>query len=134
MGARCYALAVGENFILTFKPQYMLFDSVEQMLAPKTLSGLLSRPITRVDCQPMNDHSGLAGGRLEYVDTDNGRFVLKRMSITSDWIMFSSNDQLCRSVTIWQYGLLDQLLPHLEHNGGSVDSYNDFVRRGIKWL
>lgn len=97
------------------EPQYALFDSVEQMLAPETLSDLISHSVIRVKCCPMENHSGLAGGRLEYVDTDNGRFVLKRMSIKSDWIMYSSNDHLCRSVTIWQYGLLDQLLPHLEH-------------------
>ena len=97
------------------EPKYILFDSVEQMLAPETLSDLLSKPVTRVGCQPMNGHSGLAGGQLSYVDTNAGRMVLKRMSIASDWIMFASADHLCRSVTLWQYGLLDQLCPHLEH-------------------
>ena len=97
------------------EPKYTLFDSVDEMLIPEALSVLLSQPVTRVDCQPMNGHSGLAGGQLSYVDTNAGRLVLKRMSIASDWIMFASDDQLCRSVTLWQYGLLDQLRPHLEH-------------------
>ena len=95
--------------------KYELFDCLEELLAPETLSELLSQPVTRVEIQPMNGHSGLAGGQLSYVDTDAGRLVLKRMSITSDWIMFSSDDHQCRSIKLWQYGLLDELLPHLEH-------------------
>ena len=95
--------------------KYTLFDSVEEMLAPDTLSELLSRSVTRVSRQPMNGHSGLAGGRLSYVNTNLGRFVLKQMSIDSDWIMFASADEQCRAVRLWQYGLLDQLRPHLEH-------------------
>jgi hypothetical protein len=97
------------------EPQHTVFDSVEEMLAPETLSELLFKPVTRVDCQPMNEHSGLAGGQLSYVEIDVGRLVLKRMSIASDWIMFASADEQCRSVTLWQYGLLDQLCPQLEH-------------------
>jgi hypothetical protein len=99
----------------SLEPQYTLFDSMEQMLAPETLSELLSKSVTRVDCQPMNGHSGLAGSRLSYVNTNLGRFVLKQMSIDSDWIMFASRDTECRAVRLWQYGLLDQLRPHLEH-------------------
>ena len=97
------------------EPKYFVIQSIEQLLAPETLSRLLAKPITRVACQPLNGHSGLAGGQLHYVDTDDERFVLKRMSIATDWIMFASEDQLCRSVTLWRYGLLDQLRPNLEH-------------------
>ena len=97
------------------EPQHAVFDSIEEMLTPATLSELLSRSVTRVACQPMNGHSGLAGGRLSYVNTNLGRFVLKQMSIDSDWIMFASADEQCRAVRLWQYGLLDQLRPHLEH-------------------
>ena len=95
--------------------QYPLFDSVEEMLSPESLGGLLAKPITRIEARPMNGHSGLAGGHLSYVDTNDGRLVLKRMSIEDDWIIFASDDHQCRSVTLWQYGLLDQLRPHLEH-------------------
>jgi hypothetical protein len=97
------------------EPKYTLLDSVEEMLDPKKLSELLSKSITGVDCQPLNGHSGLAGGRLSYVNTNLGRCVLKQMSIDSDWIMFASADKQCRAVRLWQYGLLDQLRPHLEH-------------------
>jgi hypothetical protein len=57
----------------------------------------------------------VAGGQLSYVDTNVYRLVLKRMSLESDWIMFASDDRQCRAVRLWQYGLLDQLLPHLGH-------------------
>ncbi|HNB50962.1 MAG TPA: phosphotransferase [Anaerolineales bacterium] len=101
--------------MINLEPKHAIFDSVEQMLAPQTLTDLLSHPVTRVDIHPMNGHSGLAGGLLSFVDTDAGRLVLKRMSIASDWVMFATNDHQCRSIKLWQYGLLDQLRPHLEH-------------------
>jgi hypothetical protein len=97
------------------EPKYSIFPTVQKMLDPITLGELLERPVTRVNCQPMNGHSGLAGGQLSYVDTDAGRLVLKKMSITSDWIMKASDDKICRSVMLWQYGLLDRLRPHLDH-------------------
>jgi hypothetical protein len=97
------------------KQQHTVFESVERMLAPETLSELLSRAVTRVRCEPLAEHSGLAGGQLLYVHTNVGRFVLKRMLLESDWIMFASRDTECRSVRLWEYGLLDELRPHLEH-------------------
>jgi len=95
--------------------KYILFDSVEQMLAPNVLSELLSKSVIQVDVHPMNGHSGLAGGQLSYVDTNIGRMVLKQMSIQSDWMMFSSEDHQCRSVALWRYGLLNQFHPQVEH-------------------
>jgi hypothetical protein len=101
--------------MLNLALKHFVFDSLEEMLTHETLSELLSKPVTHVDIQPLNGHSGLAGGRLSYVNTNIGRLVLKQMSIHSDWVMFTSNDHLCRSVTLWQYGLLDQLNTHMEH-------------------
>ena len=95
--------------------RHELFDSAEEMLSPESLSSLLSKPVAHVERRPMSNHNGLAGGRLSYVDTDNGRYVLKNMSIDSDWIMYASDDQRGRSVRLWQYGLLDRLRPFLEH-------------------
>jgi hypothetical protein len=100
---------------MNLEPKHTLFGSVDQLLAPKTLSKLISKHVTHVEIEPMNGHSGLAGGQMNYVNTNVGRMVLKRMSSKSDWIMFASNDHVCRSVTLWQYGLLDQLNPHIEH-------------------
>ena len=102
--------------MINLVPKYSLFESSEVMLTVETLSKLLHEPVEFVDIQPMNGHSGLAGGQLSYVNTNVRRLVLKRMSITFDWIMFASQDTNCRSVKLWQYGLLDELIPHLEHH------------------
>ena len=97
------------------EPKYTLFDSLEKMLAPKTLSEFFSESTASVDIQQTEDLGGLAGGQFSYVETDTRRLVLKRMSHASDWLMFASNDLRGRAVTLWQYGLLDELRPHLEH-------------------
>ena len=94
--------------------KYTLFDSLNQMLAPETLSELISRVVTHVDIQPM-EHSGVSGSRLSRVDTNVGQLILKHVSITFDWAMFTSHDHHCRSVTLWRYGLLDRLKPHVDH-------------------
>jgi hypothetical protein len=95
--------------------KYHVFDSLEEMLTPEILSDLLSCPVRWVDCQPMTDHNGLGGSQLSHVNTNAGRLVLKQMLFDSDFIMFSTDDRRCRSVTLWQYGLLDRLLPYVEH-------------------
>jgi hypothetical protein len=97
------------------EPKHTLFGSIEQLLAPECLSKLVSQPVTGINCYSMDGHAGLAGGQLTYVDTNIRRFVLKQMSIESDYLMFASDDQQCRSATLWQYGLLDQLRPYMEH-------------------
>jgi len=61
------------------------------------------------------EHVGVAGSQLSYVNTDIGRFVLKQMSTSSDYLMVATHDHQCRAVMLWQYGLLDQLNPHTSH-------------------
>jgi len=100
---------------MLMEAQHKLFDSLAEMLAQQTLSELLSRPVSSVEIQPMTDHSGLAGSKLSYVQTDAGIYVLKRMSPEFDYLILATNDQRCRSVRLWQYGLLDELRPHIDH-------------------
>ena len=61
------------------------------------------------------EHIGVAGSQLSHVDIDAGRFVLRQMSMESDYLMAATRDHECRAVTPWQYGLLDQLRPHTSH-------------------
>lgn len=98
----------------TLESKYMLFDSIEQLLTPETLSEVLSASIIRVD-HTTPTVWGNSGSKFSIVDTNSERLLLKRMSIKFDWEMFATNDHLCRSVTLWQYGLLDQALPYLAH-------------------
>jgi hypothetical protein len=109
--------------------KYDLFENVDEMLAQQNLSRLLSKKIVKVQCYPMLSHRGLAGSHLSYVETEGQTLVLKRLSLESDWLMFTSDDHLCRSVTVWQYGLLNRLAPYVDHaivacsrdvNGGAI--------------
>jgi hypothetical protein len=98
------------------EPKHTLFGSVGEMLAPESLAELTSMPVKFVNQQPISDHTGLAGSNFTKVLTNNGQFVLKEMSMENDWLMYSTDDVHCRSVTLWQYGLLDELLPNIEHS------------------
>jgi hypothetical protein len=90
-----------------------VYDAIEAMLAPENLSRLLRTPVTRID---RGDAAvwGSAGSQFTPVDTDTGRLILKTMSMDSDWEMFATGDTACRSVTTWQYGLLDRARPYLD--------------------
>jgi hypothetical protein len=98
--------------------KYALFESVEQMLAPEPLSELSGKSIRYVRCRPMQ-HNGASGSQLLTVEAGSNpssyRYILKRMSRSMDWRMAASKDHMCRSVTLWQFGLLDQLEPEINH-------------------
>lgn len=96
--------------------KHSLYNSVEEMLSPDSLSDLTGTRIRTVELRPMVERQGVSGNQLLVVETDgDARFILKRMSWERDWIMRSSNDRHCRSVTLWQSGLLDELQPQLSH-------------------
>jgi len=98
--------------------KHTLFDSLEEMLAPETLSKLTGASISHVHCCPL-EKQGASGSKLITVEVDSNptshRYVLKRISQSTDWMMVTSEDHMCRSVTLWQSGLLDQLGPEIDH-------------------
>ena len=96
------------------EPSHAIFDSVEGMLDRVALSELLGAEISFVRLQPNSDHDGNAGSDFAFVVTDAGHLVLKTMSIDSDWEMYATDDHACRSVTLWQYGLLDRSRPRVD--------------------
>jgi hypothetical protein len=51
-----------------------------------------------------------------HVSADNQPLVLKRMRPEKDWLAIGSDDNRCRAVRVWQYGLLDRLQPHIHHH------------------
>jgi hypothetical protein len=88
------------------------------MLSLDSLSSLTGQRITSVRCQPLQAANAKSGSRLQVVETNEGqgpRFILKQTSLAWDWIMRATEDHLCRSVTLWQYGLFDRLPPETEH-------------------
>ena len=98
-----------------------VFDSVEQMLEPSSLSQLLGSPVASVGVTPL-ESDGLSANELSWVQADDHRLVLKRLS-TDDWLTRASRDDRCRSLAVWRTGLLDRLEPQLRHGilAGSRD-------------
>jgi hypothetical protein len=96
---------------------YKLFDSVDELLAPETLTSLTGQPVKYVRCLPRQ--GGVSGSHLLSIEANDGeanaRYVLKRMARQWDWVMNSSDDRHCRAVALWQSGLLDQCQPSIDH-------------------
>lgn len=89
------------------------YESIDAMLSTAELSLLLSQPVERVE-QSDPTVWGNAGSAFSVIDTDVGRLILKTMSMDSDWEAFATEDVACRSVALWQFGLLDRVRPHLD--------------------
>ncbi|MGB7425847.1 MAG: hypothetical protein WA903_13185, partial [Ornithinimicrobium sp.] len=98
-----------------------VFDSVEDMLAPPSLSRLLGTPINIVSLAAL-ESNGFSTNELFYVRAGEQRYVLKRLN-TQDWMARASRDEKCRSMAVWRTGLLDRLEPELRHGiiAGSSD-------------
>lgn len=101
--------------IKQLEAKYTLFDSIEKLLAPDTLSNLLNKRILHVDYQPFTSSDSFSGSRFYNVKADDVRLVMKRMNLSQDWISIAAEERLCRSVRVWQYGLLDRIQPHMDH-------------------
>jgi hypothetical protein len=97
------------------EPKYELYSSVQEMLSNSILSSLLGRPVDQVLCQPFKSTNGFSGNQLYHVTADQDKLVMKRLRPEIDWLAISSKDDQCRSVRVWQYGLLDKLLPYIQH-------------------
>ena len=93
--------------------QHTLFESVETMLAPETLSEILGRKVVSVRLEEMN--ADFSSNLLFRVQADEQSLVMKKLRPAHDWLAIGSKDTECRSVKVWQYGLLDRIQPHLDH-------------------
>jgi hypothetical protein len=96
---------------------HQLYPSMDELLAPETLTALTGQSVKYVRCLPMQ--AGYSGSSLLHIEANGEqgvrRFVLKRMSRQWDWVMAVTDDQRCRAVTLWQAGLFDRLKPVIEH-------------------
>ncbi len=98
--------------------EHTLFPTVKAMLAPDVMSEMTGQAITAVSQKPLMSEYGRSGSRILLVLTNEGQgpsYILKRVSLEWDWLMRSTEDTLCRSVTLWQYGILDQMPPEIAH-------------------
>lgn len=94
--------------------KHILYHSIEEMLKPQSMSKILNRKVSQVTCQSF-DSVGYSGSQLYWVYADEQRYVMKHLFPTTDWVALASDDIKCRSVCLWQYGVLDQLQPHIDH-------------------
>jgi hypothetical protein len=96
--------------------QRRCYDSVDAMLAAEALSGIAGRPIRRVRQAPLvAQASAWSGSGLTAVETDAGRFILKRFAPAWDYFMRVTGDTRGREALVWSSGLLDRLPPELGH-------------------
>ena len=97
--------------------EHSLYASIDELLRPETLSRLANQPITSVQTRPLEATYNKSGSRLLAVETNHGNgppYILKRVSLEWDWQMRATGDHHCRSVALWQYGILDRLPPEIE--------------------
>lgn len=97
---------------------HALYAGVEDLLDPATLSRLAGRPIAAVSSRPLTPDFAKSGSRIALVETDGGagpRFILKRVSAAWDWLMRATEDEACRSVTLWEHGVFDRLPASIDH-------------------
>lgn len=97
---------------------HTLYTSINQLLAPETLSALSGQPITSVQAHTWQNTYNKSGSRLLLVETNSGRgprYVLKRVAVEWDWQMRATGDAHCRAVALWQHGILDRMPSEIEH-------------------
>lgn len=92
------------------------FSSVGELLLPETLSELLQQKIESVEISQLPQNDGKSGSALSSVRTSaNITLVLKQFTANEDWYLHTTQDHLCRSATLYEYGLLDRLEPQVQH-------------------
>ena len=92
--------------------------SLEVMLTPETLARLSREPVDSVRCAPFTGGHSASGSSFLSVETNDGRgprFVVKRSSPASDWIVRATADERGREVLVWTSGLLDRLPAEIVH-------------------
>ena len=90
------------------------FTSLDDLLAPRTLSELAGVAITAVRCAPFTGSHAASGSHFLALETNDGRgprFIVKRVALARDWIMRATDDRLGREALAWTSGLLDRLPP-----------------------
>jgi hypothetical protein len=94
------------------------FASLDDLLAPETLSRLIGLPIVSARRLPFAGGDSASGSRFLAIETNDGqgpRFVVKLSSPKCDWIVRATADCRGREVLVWESGLLDRLPPEFAH-------------------
>ena len=91
-----------------------LFDTVDAMISPEGLHGLLGHAVEAVDRRPL-DVEHFSGNTLEQVRAWHAghvsHFVLKHFHPEDDWIMRLTHDHAVREVALFRSGIYARLPP-----------------------
>lgn len=100
--------------IQRLEAKYELYDSVEEMLSPESMSEILGRTVANIESHSA-ELSGASNSQFHWIVTDNQRFLLKHTRRMAGWLANGTDDAQCRALRLWQYGILDHLQPGIEH-------------------
>jgi hypothetical protein len=107
-----------EKIMATAKKDKLIYESLEELISPETLSELEGRRVATVQVAPFEPVQSATQNPLLSVSTPGsaGRgYVVKRMSLEWDWIMEATGDNRCREVQLWRSGILDRLPESMCH-------------------
>jgi len=99
--------------------QRELCASINEMIQPETLSGLVQQPLKETCLTPF-ETNGWSSTEAQFLGVSgcNGEqpsYIIKRLRRDKDWVMEATNDDHWRAIAIWQQGLLDRLPVELDH-------------------
>lgn len=102
--------------------EHILYNSIEEMIRPETLSRLENKAFTATRLAPFQGMGWSASGSTFLaVHTTNGkaengpRYIVKRVSREWDWLMHATGDRCGRTTALWQYGIFDRLPDEVGH-------------------
>ena len=88
------------------------YPSLEAMLDPGELAGLLGRPVVTVSVEQVQDAETSTEAEFQKVtldgDDDPSLFI-KRVDPSKDWVALGTNDLARRAVTMWSLGVFDRM-------------------------
>lgn len=105
------------------------YPSLDAMLEPTELAGLLGRPVDTVALAPMTTlgySTTEADFRQVFVDGESTpAAVLKIVQWSRDWHAIATDDTQGREVAIWECGVLDRLPPAMGHAVRGAARFDD---------
>lgn len=96
----------------------LVFPTINAMLETETLCELLGAEVTSVSTYPLATEYNKSGSHLQRIEINKGKgpqLILKQISLEDNWLMRATDDDHCRSVTMWEHGLLDLMPPEIDH-------------------
>ncbi|MFW5696032.1 MAG: hypothetical protein ACOCYB_12745, partial [Alkalispirochaeta sp.] len=109
-----------------------LYQSPAEITSPAFFARLTGRAVATVQVTPLTAEFAHSGSQLSTVEVaftdgnapDRVQYILKRLNPEWDWLMQVTDDNHCRSVTLWSHGVFDQL-PHQADTATIACAYDE---------